>query len=1058
MVAPTNIYGNYTGNFFYGSCQYYGAVTTFARPLPPRNFYVIREKDYYILKWNHPEFNEDGTVCVPVSYYIYRSAHSNKRDPELVAVLSASGLIPPDTCYADSLDPDRVGDTVYYYQVLCVNDKVVGGILSDWTTDLFIVKNLLYEDTGLYTSTKNNYFYQLLQNIPESVVFDKEANVIPYRSVYKWNASTEKYDIPFSDYLIFDFFPDLPLGTILSVKVDNVTVSSNDTMRVPCNYTYNIIAVDQPNKTFVIADSHLNTFKNTRIDVDGSTGNDGTYTIQEVKLHRTVVTNELFNSYDLQLDHYPIIAASETITNETATITYVNGTDYTLDCTTGVVTWISGAIPAILYATYTYEDSTKTDIVVLEVLPSTTVDGNIRPYGEPFFYTVVQSLTYKDEIKVDICSADGSIIYKTKYFKPYNYLVFIATMAAALLLAKREVERTQQNLYKDECDFDKLYPNFGVFFNLTKPKYLTDEQYRDLLIGNGTLPGLYNAGFKGGTWGAVKDAIKSLTNYDPDIEKYLTNEGWVIRSSQEKSVLSFEPSQSGTATGGERYIIDYSTYKIFDINKASKYFYIHGDYTTAISVSDTFDVFGSTGNDRTYTVTARVASTPTVTNELVAITSNVGQLDHASIVASSYTITNTTATITYVEGVTNDYTLDLTTGKITWYGLANPPTPTQVLVTYNYNMTRITVSETIPENIADGAVHHTEGDGTGDQWNGHTNELAAYDGATWTFTIPYTTTAVVDEVVTLYRLQGTIFNKPVQMSSENITNLLGTITYVRGVDYRINYLTGVITWFGSTAPASVKVDYNYIVPVTAAKVTAKDKVYIFDGFFWREGQDNRYVIRKSDDIIDMSGGPATLWFIPDSGTITVTSVDLVTTYAVGVNYTFNTTTGLLTWITPVVPNVRVSYPITSSDAELNRLFSYLYKTFTWKLLIYNEVRMVTREAVVSSAYIDYLDGYPVLYIMSSGIIIDEYGQNYLLGVDFTVEYATGKIIWVNQPGTNTPPIGRKYYVDYVFSLGTLIDYMANLLKHPQYNIYHVSGLGFGLVSFGVFPFGSPWTV
>jgi hypothetical protein len=342
--------------------------------------------------------------------------------------------------------------------------------------------------------------------------------------------------------------------------------------------------------------------------------------------------------------------------------------------------------------------------------------------------------------------------------------------------------------------------------------------------------------------------------------------------------------------------------------------------------------------------------------------------------------------------------------------------------------------------------------------NGPTEILANYS-----YIIPNNTGLTVAEQVLSSQMGGSLSRSPIKTASEVITSLDAGCTYVAGVDYCLNYASGALTWL---LASSCLVSDNYaacatytnVIPAASLKVTAKDKVYIFDGFFWREGQDDRYIFRKASNIVDMSGGSATLWFIPDSGAITVTSLDETTTYtACGVNYNFDAATGCLTWVTPAVTDVKVKYPVTSSTAELTHIYSTLYKTFTWKLLIYNEVRQVTRETVVSSAYIDYLDGYPVLYILTSGQIIDEYGQIYNLSVDYTVEYATGKIIWTNQPGTKTPPLGRKYYVDYVFSLASLIDYMTNLLKHPQYNIYHVSGLGFGLVAFGVFPFGSPWS-
>lgn len=377
-MADNEILEKY-GEFFYGT-RFYGKDKLVPIPLPVSDFYVIYERvGYYILKWTAPEFNTDRTICKPTSYVIYRTEHFNKVNPETIAVVTDTDYVPYGqepitTCFIDdTIDPSKT----YFYQIVAINQYGESSRPTDWKTDIFLVKDTKYDNTGIYTSSKINYFYKLIEDIPNSKIFDKEQNIIPYRSIYKWNPETEKYDLPYCNYLILDFFPTIPEGTILSVYINDKEVGKN--------------------------------------------------------------------------------------------------------------------------------------------------------YNRKFFHLVTHFLPYSPNLKIEIRSQDGSIVYKTKYCKTYNYLIFFSALSPILNQSRVEVETVKNDIYKYECSHNKIYANFGSFFDLPKPKYLTDSQYRRLVVGDETIPGLFNAAFYGGTFKGIKDAVESITGNAPDIYTLKNEKGWILR-------------------------------------------------------------------------------------------------------------------------------------------------------------------------------------------------------------------------------------------------------------------------------------------------------------------------------------------------------------------------------------------------------------------------------------------------------------------------------------------------------------------------------------------------
>lgn len=68
---------------------------------------------------------------------------------------------------------------------------------------------------------------------------------------------------------------------------------------------------------------------------------------------------------------------------------------------------------------------------------------------------------------------------------------------------------------------------------------------------------------------------------------------------------------------------------------------------------------------------------------------------------------------------------------------------------------------------------------------------------------------VVDETLTISSSTGTLSNVPVEAKSEVLMSSNGLTRYYKGVDYNINYLTGVVTEIGSLLPdTTYKISYH----------------------------------------------------------------------------------------------------------------------------------------------------------------------------------------------------------------------------------------------------------
>ena len=205
----------------YGS-QFYGSQTPSGIVPLVRDFYVIREPGYYILKWTAPANDASGTPVSPQAYIISRTEHANTLNSTQIAVISTtdiSGAI--DTCYADSTLPDTTKD--YYYSVVVINQAGYPSFPTPWMTDYLLPNVSNYISTGLYTSQKLNYFYSILNTLKTYTIFDTEKYVVPNKNITVLENGTY---VPDNDYLYLDFFPNAPSGTVFDVYLNSQKIMS----------------------------------------------------------------------------------------------------------------------------------------------------------------------------------------------------------------------------------------------------------------------------------------------------------------------------------------------------------------------------------------------------------------------------------------------------------------------------------------------------------------------------------------------------------------------------------------------------------------------------------------------------------------------------------------------------------------------------------------------------------------------------------------------------------------------------------------------------------------
>jgi len=203
------------GSLFYGKETPPGVVPQVQR------FYVIREPNYYILKWTAPEYDASGNAVTPQAYVVYRTEHVNKLNyVELATIttLDVNGKV--DTCYID----DTIDITKdYYYTIITVNEQGYPSVPVLWKTDYLLAGIDKYKSTGLYTSQKLNYFYSTLNTLTTFDVFDTQSNVIPVKNITKLQSGAY---VPDNDYLYLDFFPGIATGTVLDVYLNSVHIAS----------------------------------------------------------------------------------------------------------------------------------------------------------------------------------------------------------------------------------------------------------------------------------------------------------------------------------------------------------------------------------------------------------------------------------------------------------------------------------------------------------------------------------------------------------------------------------------------------------------------------------------------------------------------------------------------------------------------------------------------------------------------------------------------------------------------------------------------------------------
>lgn len=151
-----------------------------------------------------------------------------------------------------------------------------------------------------------------------------------------------------------------------------------------------------------------------------------------------------------------------------------------------------------------------------------------------YFYAILNALPDSRHIRVELCDSSGSIRYRTTVYKTYNYLIYTTALAKAVHERRYAIESARADLIVSDVSSAKVYENFGIFFNYTRPQYLTEDQYRDSISGSviSNRPGLFSAGMHGGTVLGIKYAIQSITGFEPAISTYQNRYGWFIRNSK----------------------------------------------------------------------------------------------------------------------------------------------------------------------------------------------------------------------------------------------------------------------------------------------------------------------------------------------------------------------------------------------------------------------------------------------------------------------------------------------------------------------------------------------
>jgi len=183
---------------------------------------------------------------------------------------------------------------------------------------------------------------------------------------------------------------------------------------------------------------------------------------------------------------------------------------------------------------------------ILSLYVNSTLQG--KNYNRDFFYFWIPaaspSLPYSSDVTVSVANSAGTVTYKTYNYKTYNYLTFIDSLARIVTDAKIDVKTVNNDLYVDEIRLGRIYDIFGFPFEFNKPRYLTDVEYKAVVLGNTDKPGLMSSFLNyGGTYRGIKDVIKSVVGKQPKIETYKDVKGMIART-------GMPLVDGGTATAG----------------------------------------------------------------------------------------------------------------------------------------------------------------------------------------------------------------------------------------------------------------------------------------------------------------------------------------------------------------------------------------------------------------------------------------------------------------------------------------------------------------------------
>lgn len=575
----TSRYGNLDPLIQYGDGWIYGAVTPTIDVAVPTNVYVLHEKDYNIISWKNSS-DKDMT-----GYYVYRSKTFGHGDATAIAfITSKDSNDKVQTCYIDYLTPTE--ETVqYYYAVVAISTDNYPSLLSTWAADIN-VENSFTQYKYLYTDQTTQTYFSTLDMYKKLGNFDTDRNVIPYRDtgnryIQRKNDQDELVNVPIKkdcNYLYASLLP-----------IDKYNLTNFNDLEFKLYIDDQLFGTNKPlwltSVTAHTDETSLGTLyvnKDTffsRYDTSRALGEDYTYSGFETFKYKSniIYTPAVGSSHfigSLVIDrnkYFSYFYQQQSLPSNTIIFTYINGNwllnNQVVDLkeTFGITyssrsslgngdiitvneywtrdditeyTEINTSFDSTHDLVYFYDEQATPKsygvfyrYVIPEKDTTVTVDFNRQAFiyfRVPYIFNSKLLQTYiKDNLNLTTSISN-------KYnFKTYNYLIFPSVLGKIFNNKQIELKQLKGDLYKTDAQDDAIYKNFGSYFDLEQPAWMGGTNYRLCVLGDDITPGLLDAGINGGTIKGLQQAINAFTSFTATLTDQSTTNYLAVYSNAE---------------------------------------------------------------------------------------------------------------------------------------------------------------------------------------------------------------------------------------------------------------------------------------------------------------------------------------------------------------------------------------------------------------------------------------------------------------------------------------------------------------------------------------------